>query len=155
MSLAAAHSSGNPISGIVLTAGTLDIPKGPAVRLLSGATMSVAGTAKFLHEAPQKGNDLNLVYTGTGAYTAGLESGYSSFGSGVLTVNRDANSSIIFPYPMTFTGNNDAIRVQSGSVAFNGTLTLGSVGGGLLSAGQGISSSALPVLLSSTHRSIL
>ena len=137
MSLAAAHSSGNPISGIVLTAGTLDIPKGPAVRLLSGATMSVAGTAKFLHEAPQKGNDLNLVYTGTGAYTAGLESGYSSFGSGVLTVNRDANSSIIFPYPMTFTGNNDAIRVQSGSVAFNGTLTLGSVGGGLLSARTG------------------
>jgi hypothetical protein len=128
LSLAAAHSSGKPVSGIFLTAGTLDILKGSSVRLLSGATITVDGTAKFLHEAPQKGNDLNVTYTGTGVYTAGSESGYASFGSGVLTINRDPNSSIVFPFPMTFTGNNHAIRILSGSAAFNGMLTLGSVG---------------------------
>ena len=134
ISLAAAHSSGSPLSGIFLTAGNIDIPKGSAVHLRNGATITIAGTARFLHDAPQKENDLNLTYTGGGAYTAGLESGYSSFGSGVLTINRDATSSIIFPLAMTFTGNNDAIRMQSGSAAFNGTLTLGSVGGGSQSA---------------------
>jgi hypothetical protein len=128
LSLAAAHSSGNPVSGMFLTAGTLDIPKGSSVRLRSGASMTIDGTAKFLHDAPQKGNDLNLTYTGAGATTAGSESGYPSFGSGVLTINRDAASSIIFPFPMTFTGNNDAIRILSGSAAFNGILSLGSVG---------------------------
>jgi hypothetical protein len=134
MSLAAAHSSGSPVSGLFMNAGTMDIVKGSSFRLLNGSTITMVGSAKFVRDAPQKGNDINVIYTGAGSYTAGPESGYPTFGSGILTVNRDANSSIIFPFPMTFSGNNDAVRIQSGSAAFNGALTLGSVGSGSTSA---------------------
>jgi hypothetical protein len=134
LSLAAAHSSGIPVSGLFLAAGNVDIEKGSFFRLHNGATITMTGSSRFLREAPQKENDLNLTYVGNGAYTAGSESGYASFGSGVLTINREAGSAIIFPFSMTFTGNNDALLIQSGSVAFNSALMLGAVGSGSQSA---------------------
>lgn len=128
LSLAGQHSSGNPVAGISLLAGTIDIARGSSFRLLNGATITVTGSSRFSREAPQKQSDVNLTYLGGGSLTAGAEASYTSFGSGILTVAKDSGTTITFPYPTAFSGNNDAIRVQSGNAVFNGSLTLGSGG---------------------------
>ena len=134
LALAGRHSSGSPVASLTLAAGTFDMPRGSSFRLSNGSSITISGTARFLKDAPQTESVLNLTYRGSGSFTAGSEASYSSFGSGVLTVNKDSGTTISFPYPMSFSGNNDAIRIQSGNAIFNGSLTLGT--GGAASSGS-------------------
>ncbi len=128
LSLAAMRSDGTLTASLYLTAGSIDIPKGAFFHLRNGATITMNGSARFLHDAPQKEADLNLLYQGGESFTAGAEAGYPTFGSGSLTVNKDPASTVTFQLPMSFSGNNDGVILQSGSVTFNGALALGTVG---------------------------
>ncbi len=125
LSLEGRHSSGSPVASLFLASGAFDLARGSSYRLLNGSSITVTGTSRFLKEAPQKQSDLNLTYLGSGSFSAGSEASYPSFGSGILTLAKDSGSTITFPYPTSFSGNNDAIRIQSGNAIFNGSLTFG------------------------------
>jgi hypothetical protein len=128
LSLAAVRSDGTVIAGLTLSSGSIDILKGSSFHLHNGATITINGSARFLHDAPQKDLDLNLVYRGGETFTAGAEAGYATFGSGSLIVNKDSGSTITFPSPMAFSGNNDGVVIQSGNATFNSALSLGTIG---------------------------
>ena len=128
LTLAGQHSSGSPVSSLYLTSGSIDIQSSSVVHLRNGASMVLAGSARFLHFSPQIADSLNLTYTGGGSFTAGSEAGYGLFGSGVITVNKDPGTTITFPAAMSFGGNRHALLLQSGNAVFNGVLTLGSQG---------------------------
>ena len=129
LSLAAVRSDGLLISGLYLNSGALDILKSSSFRLHNGATITVNGSSRFPHEAPQKDASVNLVYRGGDSFIAGAEAGYASFGSGTLTVSKDPGSTVTFQSPMSFAGNNDGLVIESGNASFNGPLSLGGVGG--------------------------
>jgi hypothetical protein len=128
LSLAGRNSSGSRVANVSLLAGTFELVKSSAFQLTSGATITIAGTARISSEAPQKGNDINVLYRGGGSITAGAESGYASFGSGSLTVSKDSSSTITFPYLTAFAGNNEGLRLLSGNAVFNSPLSFGTVG---------------------------
>ena len=140
LNLLSQHLSGNPTSGILLKAGNLSLSDGSLVRLRSGSTIAMYGTAGFTDKAPTKGTNLNLSYFGDGTITAGQEARFGSYGSGVLTVNKSAGTTVTFSAPMVFDGviipsggiaglvPNKAITVSSGTAIFENAISLGSVG---------------------------
>jgi hypothetical protein len=140
LNLVAQHSSGKPTSGIILKAGNLTFSDGSLVRLRSGSTIAMYGSAVFVDKAPSKATDLNLSYLGDGNITAGPEARYGTYGSGVLTVSKTAGSTVTFTAPMAFAGviiptggivglvPNKAVTVSSGTAVFENALSLGSIG---------------------------
>ena len=128
LSLAGRSSSGSRVANVSLFAGTFELAASSAFQLTSGATITIAGTAGFSNKAPQRGNDISVLYRGGGNITAGAESGYASFGSGSLTVNKDSVSTITFPYSTAFAGNNEGLRLLSGNAVFNSPLSFGIAG---------------------------
>ena len=122
--------------------GTVVIPTSSMVRLLTGSTITMAGTAAFSIAAPQKGTNLNVTYTGTGSFTAGPESNYGSYGSGSLYINKTSGT-VTFPNAMTVTqiqaagapnaifsgiitvkAAGDILNNGTGSLTFNGSVNL-------------------------------
>ena len=128
LSLAGRHSLGSPVAGLFLERGTVDIARSSSFRLSNGSTISLRGSSRFARQAPQKENDLNVSYLGDESFTAGAESAYPSFGTGLLIVAKSAGTTVTFPSPMAFSGNNDAIQIRSGNAIFNGSITLGAAG---------------------------
>ena len=87
------------------------------------------GSSAFTTAAPTKGSALNLFYAQGGNITAGPEAAYGSYGSGVITVNKTAGTSVTFPSAITFAtaaGGTGivAINVTSGNATFGGTVTM-------------------------------
>ncbi|MFH1741459.1 MAG: hypothetical protein ABIH23_20835, partial [bacterium] len=128
LSLAGRHSLGFPVAGLFVTGCTIDMEKSASFRMTNGATITLNGSARFSREAPQRGNDLNLTYLGDGSFIAGKESSYPSFGAGILRLAKSAGTTVTFPSPMSFSGNQNAIQVTSGNAVFNGAIMLGIVG---------------------------
>lgn len=131
LSLAGHNSNGSHIASVSLLGGSVELTKSSSFRLLTGATITISGSSRFSQAAPQRGNDINVIYRGGGTVTAGAESGYDSFGSGVLTVDKDSGSTITFPLATSFVGNNNGIQILSGNAIFNAPLTFGTVGNSL------------------------
>jgi hypothetical protein len=121
-------TAGNLTLGSTSNASTIAIPNKAYVTLRSSGTIFIYKTSAFSNQGPTKGTNLNLQYLDSGSLTAGQESNQTSFGSGVLTVNKSAGTLVTFPYAMTFTGSNDAINITSGDATFNGAITLGADG---------------------------
>ncbi|MCX6135451.1 MAG: T9SS type A sorting domain-containing protein [Ignavibacteriales bacterium] len=140
LNLAAQHTSGTPTSGIILKAGDLGFSDSSLVRLKNNSAIALYGTSTFTDKVPAKQANLSLSYFGDGTFTAGPESRYGNYGSGVLLVNKTAGSGVTFTAPMSFAGviiptggivglvPNKAITVSSGSAVFENAISLGSIG---------------------------
>ncbi|MFH0991890.1 MAG: FlgD immunoglobulin-like domain containing protein [bacterium] len=137
LNLAAQHSNGSVTSGIILRGGIIQLNTSSLVRLRSGSTIEINGTARFGSEAPQKGIDLSLLYKGSASITAGPESRYGDYGKGTLVIDKIPETTITFPAAMSFAGNAvpvtasapmagvKAITVRSGNVVFEKKIAAG------------------------------
>jgi len=125
-------SAGDLTLGSTSNAVTIANPNKAFLTIRSGGTIFMYKTSSFSNQGPTKGTNLNLTYLDNGNVTAGQESNQTSFGTGVLTVNKTAGTLVTFPFAMTFgTGAPsayDAINVTSGDAVFNGAITLGADG---------------------------
>jgi cytoskeletal protein CcmA (bactofilin family) len=134
-------AAGNLTLGSATNNSTVAIASSATFRIRSGGTITIWGTSGFSNLAPQKGTNLSLVYNGGGSFTAGPEAAYGSYGTGTLTVNKSAGTSVTFPAAMTFTGfatgtgdgADNVIVVSGGDAVFSGAVTIGATattGGG-------------------------
>ena len=101
---------------------TMGIPTNSFFQLPSGSTIVLNGTSAFSNAAPKVGANVSLTYQGGSSITGGPESNYATYGTGVITVNKTAGTTLSLPNAITAAGG---ITVTSGNVTFGSSVTMG------------------------------
>ena len=117
----AAGATGNLTLGSSTNNSTMNIALAASFRIASLGTITMNGTSAFSNAAPQKGTNLNLTYGGGSSPTGGPESNYGTYGTGVLTVNKTAGTTVTLSNAMTLGG----VTGTSGNATFAGAITMG------------------------------
>lgn len=104
-----------------MTLGTINLGTSAAWVLPTGTTINLAGASGFSNAAPSKTTNISLNYTGGSTITAGQESNYGSFGTGTITVAKTAGTGVTFPNAITAVGG---ITITSGNATFDGAVTV-------------------------------
>ncbi len=105
-----------------ITSGSINLSAASAWVLPNGATITLAGTSGFTNAAPSKTTNISLVYTGGSSFTAGSESNYGSYGTGTITVNKTAGTTVTFANAITAVAG---IVGTAGNATFSAAVTLG------------------------------
>ena len=100
---------------------SMNIPVASYVQVASNNTVTLWGTSAFTNQAPQKTTNIQVSYQGGTSVVAGPESNYGTYGTGTITVNKTAGTSVTFNNAMTLGG----LNVTSGDATFNGAVTMG------------------------------
>jgi len=100
---------------------SMNIPVASYLQLGSNNTITLWGTSAFTNQAPQKTTNIQVSYQGGTSVVAGPESNYGTYGTGTITVNKTAGTSVTFNNAMTLGG----VMVSSGDATFNGAVTMG------------------------------
>jgi len=106
---------------VTLTAGNINLDASTSWVLANVTTINLNGASTFTNAAPTKTTNINLSYTGGSSFTAGPESNYGSYGTGTITVNKTAGTTVTFPNAITSVAG---ITVSGGNATFSQAVTV-------------------------------
>jgi hypothetical protein len=106
---------------VTLTAGSVNLDAATSWVLANGTTLNFVGANGFTNAAPSKTTNVSLSYTGGSSFNAGPESNYGSYGTGTITVNKTAGTTITFPNAVSTVAG---IVLTSGNATFSGAVVV-------------------------------